>query len=118
MPQDFSLSILVVDDDAFMLTLVWRALKKLGYTRVVTCNNGREALSCLNPMDGTPHVILLDLNMPEMDGIEFVRNLVERRYNGSLILMSGEEPRVLQSVQKLLEAHQLRLLGRLDKPIV
>lgn len=118
MPEKSTISILVVDDDAFILTLVGRILEKLGYSKITTCTNGQEALNQLDPATGTPHVILVDLNMPVMDGVEFVRKLVDRYYVGSLILMSGEDPRMLQSVEKLIQAHRLSLLGRLDKPPV
>jgi EAL domain-containing protein (putative c-di-GMP-specific phosphodiesterase class I) len=55
--------------------------------------------------------------MPEMDGIEFVRHLVERRYTGSLILISGEDERMLQTAEKLVRAHKISALGHLRKPV-
>jgi EAL domain-containing protein (putative c-di-GMP-specific phosphodiesterase class I) len=67
------------------------------------------------PLDA-PDLILLDLNMPELDGIEFVRQLAERRFEGSLILVSGEDERMLQAASTLVRAHGIRLLGHLIKP--
>ena len=55
--------------------------------------------------------------MPEMDGIEFVRHLVERHYSGSLILVSGEDERMLQTAEKLVQAHKIQILGHLHKPV-
>src|ERR1700727_3768373 len=55
--------------------------------------------------------------MPGMDGIEFIRRLVECQYGGSVILVSGENSRILESVEKLIEAHHLIALGRLQKPV-
>ena len=55
--------------------------------------------------------------MPEMDGIEFVRHLVERHYTGSLILISGEDERMLQTAEKLVQAHKIPILGHLHKPV-
>jgi EAL domain-containing protein (putative c-di-GMP-specific phosphodiesterase class I) len=64
-----------------------------------------------------PELILLDINMPHMDGVEFVRHLVDRAYTGGLILVSGEDERVLQSVEKLVRAHKIAVLGRVTKPV-
>ena len=55
--------------------------------------------------------------MPEMDGVEFVRKLVEHRYAGSLILVSGEDERVLKTAEKLVKAHGITVLGHLKKPV-
>jgi EAL domain-containing protein (putative c-di-GMP-specific phosphodiesterase class I)/DNA-binding NarL/FixJ family response regulator len=109
--------ILVLDDEPFMLKLMDRMLKNLGFTSVMTCDTGRAALELVDRSNSRPDLILLDINMPEMDGVEFARHLVEHRYSGALILVSGEDERVLQSVDKLVQAHQITTLGYLTKPI-
>ena len=98
------IKILVLDDDQFTLKLFVRMLENSGYTTVVTCDNGRAALELVDTQGAHPDLILLDLNMPEMDGVEFVRHLVEHRYTGSLILFSGEDEQMLQAAEKLVEA--------------
>ncbi len=112
-----TIRILVVDDDPFMLKLLGRMLEDLGFTQVTTCDSGRAALDCIVSPNGAPDPILLDLIMPQMDGIEFVRKLVERNYTGSLLLVSGEDERVLQTAEKLLHAHGITVLGSLHKPV-
>src|SRR3990167_8855744 len=111
-----TIRILVLDDEPFMLKLLGRMLENLGFTQVTTCDSGRAALDCIVSPNGAPDPILLDLNMPQMDGIEFVRKLVEHRYAGSLILVSGEDERVLQTAEKLMYAHGITVLGGLHKP--
>jgi EAL domain-containing protein (putative c-di-GMP-specific phosphodiesterase class I)/CheY-like chemotaxis protein len=110
-------SILVLDDDPFMLRLLSRMLANLEFTSVTACDNGHSALQQMDHADNPPNLILLDLNMPEMDGVEFVHKLVERRYTGSLILVSGEDQHVLQTAQKMVQEHRIPLLGRLSKPV-
>jgi EAL domain-containing protein (putative c-di-GMP-specific phosphodiesterase class I)/ActR/RegA family two-component response regulator len=117
MSNKSAIKILVLDDDSFMLKLLSRMLANLGFAPAITCDSGHSALSQMDHADGLPDVILLDLNMPEMDGVEFVHHLVERHYTGSLILVSGEDKRVLQTAENLVRAHRITLLGSLHKPV-
>lgn len=110
-------NILVLDDEPFILKLLARILANQGYTEVALCSNGQAALDQIDSAKMQPNLILLDLNMPEMDGIEFVRHLVERDYNGSLILISGEDERMLRAVEKLVQAHKISVLGYIQKPV-
>ena len=119
MVEQSAVKILVLDDESFMLKLLNRILSNLGYGSITLCDSGRAALEKIANADAdtVPNVILLDLNMPEMDGIEFVRHLVERHYVGSLILISGEDERMLQTAEKLVQAHKIPILGHLHKPV-
>jgi len=114
--NNFAINILVLDDEPFMLKLLARMLANLGFTQVNTCDNGQAALALLDSPHDSPNLILLDLNMPGMDGLEFVRHLVERHFIGSLILISGEDERMQQSAEKLARAHKITVLGHLHKP--
>ena len=64
--------IMVVDDDAAMLTLISLMLERAGYT-VFTADSGIEALETLQYT--TPDLILLDIMMPGMDGIELCKRI-------------------------------------------
>jgi len=109
--------ILLLDDDSFMLKLLTVMLAQIGYTRVAVCDSGEKALQRVTGTEGLIDLIFLDINMPGMDGVEFIRRLVQCRYGGSVILVSGENSRILESVEKLIEAHHLIALGRLQKPV-
>jgi EAL domain-containing protein (putative c-di-GMP-specific phosphodiesterase class I)/ActR/RegA family two-component response regulator len=112
-----AIRILVLDDEPFMLKLLGHVLANLGFIQVTTCDSGCEALEWIDRSNSPPDLILLDLNMPEMDGVEFVRHLVERYYIGSIILVSGEDERMRQTVEKLVRVHKISILGHLHKPV-
>jgi len=107
---------MVVDDDAFMLDILSRTLHTLGHDRVITCNGGDEALACLGG-GVLPEFILCDLNMPQMDGVEFLRKLAGIGYGGAIVVISGEDRRVLRTVENLARAQGLAMLGYLEKPV-
>src|SRR6202790_4482882 len=116
-PDPATTGIVLLDDDPFMLKLLTHMLAQLGYTHVVACDSGEKALTQVRGTHEVVDLIFLDINMPGMDGVEFIRRLVECRYGGSVILVSGENSRILESVEKLIEAHQLIALGCLQKPV-
>ncbi len=100
-----------------MLKLLARMLTNHGFPSVSCCEAGEDALRLVDDAATRPDLIMLDLNMPGMDGIEFVRHLVERNYMGSLILVSGEGERILRTAEKLVQAHKIQILGYLQKPV-
>ena len=117
MTENSVIRILALDDEPLMLKLLSHILANLGFPSVTTCDNGHAALEWVDSPNKHPDLILLDLNMPEMDGVEFVRKLVEHHYTGSLILVSGEDERMLQTTEKLVQAHKIQVLGHLRKPV-
>jgi EAL domain-containing protein (putative c-di-GMP-specific phosphodiesterase class I)/FixJ family two-component response regulator len=108
--------ILVVDDEPLVLDGMRAMLGRMGFTNVDVAERAKDALEHLDDQD-RPELILLDLNMPEVDGMAFVRGLVDRGYRGHLILVSGEDERILQTVQHLIRAHGIDVLGHLQKPV-
>src|SRR5688500_610534 len=116
MAERSAVKILALDDEPFILKLLGRILSNLGFSSVTLCDSGQAALERISGQ-AAPDVILLDLNMPEVDGIEVVRHLVERHYAGSLVLVSGEDERMLQTAVKLVRAHRIPILGYLHKPV-
>ena len=113
----FSVKLLLVDDDYIMHRVTSVMLNDLGVSRVINAMSGPAALDILQAQDDAIDVIICDLNMPEMDGVEFIRHLSMRDYEGALILTSGEDLRILKTVEKLAIEHELQVLGVLEKPI-
>lgn len=113
------LSILVVEDDDFQRSILVDILKSLGIRSVFSAGNGKQALDILGEMNSRAvDIALCDLNMPEMDGMEFLRHLGERHRGTAVILASSLDERVLSSVGRMTEMHGIQLLGVIEKPIL
>jgi DNA-binding response OmpR family regulator len=78
-------TILIVDDEPEIVKLVRAYLEAAGY-RVVTARDGREALQVTR--HEKPDLIILDLTMPEMDGLEFIRRLRQEK-NTPIIMLTA-----------------------------
>ena len=116
-PKMKALRVLLVDDDVFMLQLLKEMLQKLGIHNIFTATDGKAALTIMDGANLPMQLLICDLNMPGMDGIEFFRHLAARRFPGWLIISSGSDTRLLKTVGNLLEAHHLRILDILHKPL-
>ena len=79
-------TILVVDDDRHLRTIVQRALALSGY-QVHETSNGFDALRLLDQLH--PDLVITDVYMPDMDGIEFVRKAKQGINRPEMIVMSG-----------------------------
>jgi len=111
-----SLNVLVVDDDDLMLHQIQLTLNKVGINDISLLNNGTSALETITSGNWFD-IIFLDLNMPQMDGIEVMRNLAVFNYTGAVALFSGEDFRILKTAESLASAHNLNVIGTLSKPV-
>lgn len=109
--------VLLIDDDPMMGELMSPVLNELGLNDVTIANDGDKALEWVDNGRELPSLILCDLRMPGMDGIRFLRHLSERHYDGDIVIMSGSNSRLLETVYDLGIARQLRIRGALEKPI-
>jgi CheY-like chemotaxis protein len=77
---------LVVDDDGFSRRTATRILSRLGASSVLEAGDGDEALACVNALEAPVDVLLCDLKMPKVDGIETIQALTGRKRPGLIIL--------------------------------
>jgi EAL domain-containing protein (putative c-di-GMP-specific phosphodiesterase class I) len=109
--------VLIVDDDLFANKIIAAQLTKLGFTNLVGHTEPLKALDFLRMNIDVIRLVVCDLQMPTLDGIEFVREVAHAGYTGNVILISGEDPRLLRSAQRLVEAMGLSTLGAIQKPV-
>ena len=110
MPGNYKLFIL--DDDELYTELLVEVAKDQGWQVEYDTN----PLSFLQREISAQSVLVLDLFMPEIDGIEVIRSLAERDQKIPLILVSGFDNKVLHSAQQLAEAHNMQVIDTLTKP--
>ena len=110
-------TVLVIDDDDFSQEVISAMLKAQGIDRVQCVGNGREALRLMAEQPARPDYLICDIFMPDMDGIEFVGQLVSLRYPGNLILVSGGSAEMLGIAKTVAEINGLKVLGALRKPL-
>lgn len=104
--------IVLIDDDRVVGEIVSGLASAMGLHCAVTRTPG-EFFRHVGAETG---VILLDLVMPEMDGIEILRLLGERNCKARIILMSGINIRVIETAKKLAQSLGLNVVGHLQKP--
>jgi EAL domain-containing protein (putative c-di-GMP-specific phosphodiesterase class I) len=111
------LSFLVVEDHALQREALVGTLERLGATSIHEADDGSSALEILeDPMRRTD-VVISDLDMPGMDGMEFLRRVGEAGEGTSVIIASALESRLVASVATMSEAYGITLLGVLAKPL-
>ena len=108
------LKLLVIDDETDFAEFVADVALSMDF----------EVMKTDNPTEFTTlyhselNIIVLDLFMPGMDGIELLRFLNERKSNASIIFMSGKDKGVLHSAQEIAEEQGMNVLGVLSKPFL
>ncbi|PCK08476.1 MAG: diguanylate phosphodiesterase [Alteromonadaceae bacterium] len=109
-----NVNIYLVDDEPEIADLVEEVLESIG----LSCCSYLAANDFFNETRTfAPHALLiLDLSMPDMDGIEVMRQLASTPSPPAIILMSGKDKSVLHSAEELCRAHALQLVTTMPKP--
>ncbi|KYG82268.1 response regulator [Roseivirga echinicomitans] len=115
MTKKTSPSILFIEDDMIERMKFNRTVSKLDYeNKIIEANNGEEALKILEGTDLLPQIILLDLNMPRISGIEFLKRLKDDdrlRYIPTIVLTTSNNQK------DLLECYRIGIAGYILKPL-
>ncbi len=105
--------LLVIDDEASICDFVRQVAEGVGFT-VVTAIDHQQFQSAYAEFQ--PTAILLDLVMPDVDGIALLGILADARCQAKILIMSGYHPELLKSGFRLGDGYRLDVKGTLRKP--
>lgn len=110
-----ALDILLIEDDAIEIMKMNRVLSSMPQKhKVIEVNNGEDALKYLEGNDKLPDIILLDLNMPKINGIEFLSILKKDdrlKFLPTIILTTSNNPK------DIMECYRIGVAGYVVKPL-
>lgn len=115
MEYDFLLHVLIIEDNELDVLAIQSCFKKLNIPIFFSvCRNGLDAIELLEDLVILPHIIVLDMKMPKMNGVEFLKKLrMQKRFNDvSIFMVTG-----IYSTQDKLALKNLGILGRIVKPM-
>jgi EAL domain-containing protein (putative c-di-GMP-specific phosphodiesterase class I)/FixJ family two-component response regulator len=110
-------SLLVVDDSTVQRAHAVELCRQYGVPMIYEAASGIEALDLLGMLKLPPDLLIIDLEMPGMDGIELIQQLHERRFMIPLIIASSREASLIQSVETLARNLGLPVLAAMQKPL-
>jgi len=100
---------LIADDEAFIRQVLEKMLVRLGVDVVASAENGRQAIELYQQHQ--PDIVILDIAMPEMDGLETLSALLEQDPEARVLMCTS-----FSSKQYVVEAVKIGAKGYLNKP--
>ncbi|MGI9412945.1 MAG: EAL domain-containing response regulator [Hyphomicrobiales bacterium] len=110
-------SVLIVDDDPVLCEVARSYFHESGASEIMLAQNGQEALDFVEQSEDVIDFILLDLKMPVMDGVQFLRHMDQRAYPGPIGIVSGEGAAISSLAIELAKKCGLNVMGPLAKPL-
>lgn len=111
-----ALSVLLVDDDQLVRTVIRRMLTELGVGEIHMASSADAALATAARLRADLDIVISDLEMPGVDGLEFLRLLSEQQPNAAVLILSGKDDNILRSVELMAREYGLLVIGVLPKP--
>lgn len=110
-------SVLIVDDSGVQRSIAAALCREMGIGRIHEAEDGMAALTLLDSLATPPDLLIVDLEMPKMDGPELLEALSGRHVRSPVIVASSRESALRHSVEDMGTALGLRILGSLPKPL-
>jgi len=127
-----ALRVLLVDDDSFVLELMADMLRSMGVPSIQVAQCGIEGLAAYQKSVPPPNVIICDLCMPRLGGMDFLSELAKERCQAAIAIISGHnrtppndpnwqlakyDGSVLHLAEKMARLQGLKVRGTFEKPI-
>ena len=109
-------TVLVIDDQRFQRSVLARTLKSLGVDEVLEAADGGSALKLVRDHRESLTLIISDVDMPEMDGLEFIRRVAQEAAQTAVAIHSALDRGLLKSIEVMSAEYGLHLIGVLEKP--
>ena len=109
-------NVLVIDDHRFQRSVLTRMLKAIGIANVLEAEDGAGALAIVRAQRDSLMLIITDVDMPEMDGLEFLRRLSQEAPRTPVAIHSALDRALLKSIEVMAAAYGVELIGVLEKP--
>lgn len=110
-------SVFILDDDDFSHEVIAGSLKQLGISNIHTSHRAKDALQQLSEMTVAPDILICDILMPDMDGMDFLMELGKLNYRGKVMLISGIPKDILSIAEDVAKTDGINLIGAFVKPI-
>lgn len=110
------LNILIVEDEHFQRMVLTLLLKKMGINHIEEASDGASAIDIIKNRATSLDIIICDLSMPGMDGMELIRHIGEANLRVAVIIASALEPTLLRAIETMAQNYGVYILGMIEKP--
>jgi EAL domain-containing protein (putative c-di-GMP-specific phosphodiesterase class I)/ActR/RegA family two-component response regulator len=107
--------LIVIDDEPAVGNFIGRVARRAGFDVIVTADAGDFKQRVRS---WQPGIVILDLGMPDTDGVEMLRFLADERVTARILIISGFDDKILEAAGRLGAARGLNMAGVLRKPVL
>lgn len=108
---------LLLEDHDFQRRIGTDMLTACGAAEVLQAADGQSALDLIKASDQPIDLLVCDLNLPRMDGLEVLRHLGERHCAISVIVASSHDASILRAAEIMAKSYGIRIIGAVEKPL-
>lgn len=111
------ISVLVVEDSKVQREYMLGLCRDFGITELMAAENGQIALDIIETESTQFDILICDLEMPGIDGIELIHLLAARKQRSAILIVSGREASLISAVELMATTEGLHVLGSMQKPV-